>query len=146
MTNNYSKTYDQALKYVAMRSHTAFELRTKLARKKFDKSDIEEAIGQLIREKYLNDRDFAQMFAQNLIKYKTFGYYGIKNKLKMRGISDAMAEEILSEELDLETEKKIAQRAIGKKDGVEKEKIAMALQRKGFRSQIVSQYFQNAEE
>jgi regulatory protein len=146
MTTNYSKVYDQALKYVAMRAHTAFELRTKLGRKKYDKSDIEEAIAQLQREKYLNDYDFAQMFAQNLIKYKTFGYYGVKNKLKMRGISDPMAEEILGEELDIETEKKIAARAVGKKTGQEPEKIAMMLQRKGFRTQIVTKYFSGAGE
>jgi regulatory protein len=142
MTENYSKTYDQALKYLALRSHTSFELRSKLLKKKFDGGDIGQALRQLQEQKYLNDEDFARTFAQNLIKYKTFGYFGIKNKLKARGISDNMAESILSEELDMAQEKAIAQRALGKKlkiDGPDqdKQKLIMSLQRKGFRNQVI---------
>lgn len=125
--------YEQAIKYLAIRSHTVFELQTKLARKKYHKSEIDQAIADLIEKKYVNDRDFAQAFAQNLIKYKTFGYYGVKMKLKQRGISDELAEEVLSQEMDFETERKIAQRAVGKSGKTDKLKLMQMLQRKGFR-------------
>lgn len=138
MTGNYSKTYDQALKYVALRNHTTFELRAKLLKKKFDKSDIDAAIFELVNKKYVNDHDFAMMFAQNLIKYKSFGYYGVKNKLKQRGISDAMCEEVLSEEFTPEAELKIAQRLVNKTRGKDKTKVMMSLQRKGFRMPAIT--------
>jgi regulatory protein len=122
-----------------MRNHTVFELRTKLTRKKLPSDLIEQVIANLIEQKYLNDGDFARMFAQNLVKYKTFGYYGIMAKLKQRGIANDLAQEVLDEELDLDTEKKIAQKVIGKNSGKEPMKLAQMLQRKGFRSQVISQ-------
>jgi regulatory protein len=131
--------YDQAIKYISMRSHTVFELKNKLKRKKFDKKEIEEALERLVEQKYLNDHDFAQTFTQNLIKYKSFGYYGIKNKLRQRGISDHMAEEILAEELDLKQEKMIAQKLLGKSSQRDKLKLMQMLNRKGFRTQIISE-------
>lgn len=100
---------------------------------------IEQALAQLSEQKYLNDGDFARMFTQNLVKYKTFGYYGIMAKLKQRGIANDLAVEVLEEELDLDTEKKIAQKAIGKSSKKEPMKLAQMLQRKGFRSQVISQ-------
>jgi regulatory protein len=138
LSETYIEAYDQAIKYISIRSHTVFELRNKLLRKKFDKADVELVLTNLERQKYLNDHDFALSYTQNLIKYKTFGYYGIKMKLKIRGVGNELAEEILSEELDIEKEKKIAQKAIGKSPKKDKMKLMQMLQRKGFRGQVIS--------
>ncbi len=132
------RAYDQAVKYLSLRIHTAFELRIKLKRKKFESGDIEDALQRLIELKYINDEDFARVFVQNLIKYKTFGYYGIKNKLRQRGIEDRVTNEILEEELDIEAEMKIAIRAVRKSSKKEKIKLMQMLARKGFRSQVIS--------
>lgn len=134
----YDKVYNQAIKYLGVRSHTVFEIHTKLTRKKFDKKLIEEVISDLQQRKYLNDRDFAQVFAQNLVKYKTFGYYGIKNKLKQRGVEDSVAEDVLSEELDAAQETKLAHKAVGKSLKKDKIKLMQMLQRKGFRMQAIN--------
>jgi regulatory protein len=131
--------YDQGIKYLSIRIHTIFELRNKLKRKNFSKDEIDETINRLIEQKYLNDDDFARTFVQNLVKYKSFGYYGIKNKLRQRGIDDKISDPILGEELDLETEKKIAQKAIGKTHNKDSMKLAQMLARKGFRNQVVSE-------
>ncbi len=137
-TTHKISAYDQAIKYISMRSHTAFELKTKLGRKKYQQNEIAEAILTLTQRKYIDDYAFAQLFAQNLIKYKTFGYYGIKNKLRMRGIDDETAKNVLEEELSTEQELKIAEKAINKSGKKEYEKLAMMLQRKGFRSEAIS--------
>lgn len=138
ISENYGKVHSQAIKYLGLRAHTVFELRTKLMRKKFDKRDVEEVLEDLLDRKYLDDADFARMFAQNLIKYRSFGYYGIKMKLKMRGIDGKLAEDILSEELDMDSEKKIALRALGKSRTKTGMALAAMLNRKGFRSQVIS--------
>lgn len=137
ISEGYSKVYNQAVKYLGLRSHTIFELKTKLERKRFSKDLISDVINDLQKQKYLNDKDFALTFTQNLIKYKTFGFYGIKNKLKQRGLADQLAEEILNEELDADGEKKLAQKAIGKSFKKEKIKLMQMLQRKGFRMQAI---------
>ncbi len=130
--------YDQAVKYLSLRIHTSFELKNKLKRKKFAEREIDEVLARLKEQKYLNDEDFARVFVQNLVKYKTFGYFGIKNKLRQRGIPDNVSGQILDEEMDLEVEKKIAQKAIGKSFKKDKLKLVQMLTRKGFRSQVVS--------
>jgi regulatory protein len=130
--------YDQAVKYLSIRIHTVFELRNKLKRKGFPAEKVEEALERLQAQKYLNDEDFARTFIQNLIKYKTFGYFGIKNKLRQRGIDDKVSGAILDEELDLGAEKKIAQKALGKSFNKDKMKLAQMLQRKGFKGQVIS--------
>lgn len=135
----YIDVYNQAIKYLGLRAHTEFELRNKLIKKKFPRDFIDQALGELKLHKYLDDESFALMFAQNLIRYKTFGYYGIKMKLKQRGISDSMSEQILSDELTLDEETKIAQKILSKKNYDDRQKAAAALQRKGFRSQVIAE-------
>jgi regulatory protein len=142
----YSDVYNQAVKYLGMRSHTVFELRTKLGRKKLPRELVEKVLGDLQEQKYLNDEDFARVFTQNLVKYKTFGYYGILAKLKQRGVANDTAVAILEEELGLEAEKKIARKAIGKSPKDSAMKVAQMLQRKGFRSQVISQCVGDFEE
>lgn len=135
----YSEVYNQAVKYLGLRNHTVFELRTKLGRKKLPPDLIENVLRDLQDQKYLNDDDFTRVFVQNLIKYKTFGYYGIMAKLKQRGVAHELAVQVLEEEVDLETEKKIARKAMGKSAKKEAMKLAQMLQRKGFRGQVINQ-------
>jgi regulatory protein len=146
MPPEYSDVYNQAIKYLGLRAHTVFELRTKLLRKKFPPEMIDQAIKQLMEQKYMSDEDFARVFVQNLVKYKTFGYYGIVSKLKQRGVSANLITQILDEELPIDEEKKIASRALGKSSKKEKVKLAQMLQRKGFRSQIIGSLIGNLSE
>jgi regulatory protein len=138
MDSERQKIYNQAIKYLGLRSHTIFELRTKLSRKKFPLIVINDVLDELVARKYVDDRVFAQIFVQNLVKYKTFGYFGVKMKLRQRGVEDSVADEVLEEELSLEQETKIARRAIGKKQHTDKAKLMQMLQRKGFRGQVIA--------
>ena len=134
-----TETYNQALKYLSLRAHTVFELRQKLLKKKFSKPEIQEVLDELMKMKYLNDEDFASVFVHNLVKYKSFGYYGIKAKLMQRGIANDISEKVLGEELSLEQERKIADKAVSKSSKTDAMKLAQMLQRKGFRSQVISE-------
>lgn len=137
-TSEYVKAYDQAIKYLGLRAHTEFELRAKLARKKFGRAAVDAVVAELKSKKYLDDEAFARTFVQNLAKYKTFGYYGIRLKLQQRGVDRKLADAILADEVGAEAEEAIARRALAKSAGKPAAKRAAMLARKGFRSQAIS--------
>jgi regulatory protein len=133
----YDKVYDKALKYLDRRAHTYQELFRKLKLKGFDKEVIAEVLDELKEKKYIDDLQFARTFLENLIRYKTFGYYGLVVKLRQRGIEEGAIKELLDELLSLENETEIAERLLRKYRNLDKKKTAQILARKGFRTEVV---------
>jgi regulatory protein len=134
--DEYKRTFGHAVKLLNLRMHTTQELRRKLLLRKYNKTYIEQVLARLAELKVLDDARFAEVFLDNLIRYKTYGFYGLKMKLLQRGISSTLAERLLSEQLDLAAETKIAQRLIAKKSA-DPDKLAGMLRRKGFRSEVI---------
>jgi regulatory protein len=130
------KVYEKAVKLLGIRAHTSFDLKRKLQMKGFNREVVEEVIGRLIKERYLNDEMVALNYIESLINYKSYGFYGILTKLKQKGIDKGMAEKILAEKMDLETEEKIAKKFLLKNKSTGS-KAAAALKRKGFRTHVI---------
>ena len=68
MTNNATAApdaYQLALKYLARRDHSVFELRQKLSCKGCDATAIEQAFEQLKTQHYLSDERFAMMLIRS---------------------------------------------------------------------------------
>jgi SOS response regulatory protein OraA/RecX len=81
----------------------------------------------------------------NLKKYKTFGYYGIKKKLMEKRLPSAIIESVLNKALSEEEEKKIAKRFVKKfelenMEYKEKQKLAQKMKSKGFRMGVIVFY------
>jgi regulatory protein len=132
----YQNVVDKALKYLDRRAHTYQELLKKLKLKGFDKEIIIQALEELKEKKYIDDLQFARTFLENLIRYKTFGYYGLMVKLRQRGIEDSAIKELLEELLPIDVETEIAQRLLRKYKNLDKKKTAQILARKGFRTEV----------
>lgn len=137
-----SEVWDRAVKLLSMRMHTRKELERKLLAKKFDRSEISKTLARLDELKLLNDEQFGEIFLGNLIRYKTFGYYGLKAKLLSRGIDDSLVEKLLDEHVSLEIETKIAQKVVAK-NTKDKQKLSQSLARRGFRSAVIANIVQN---
>ena len=135
--------YEKATSLIKIRPHFSGELAKKLSLRGFSKLDIEKVINQLTEEGLLDDSQFAQIYLDNLIKYKTFGFYGLKAKLMQRGIANSDAEVLLKEKLSMKDEKKIAERFLEKEKKPNKLKLAQKLSRKGFRTEIISSFLQD---
>ncbi len=130
--------YNKAVDLLSIRMHTSFELAQKLKRKGFDLTEVEGVIAKLKAERYLNDDNTALMYLENLMRYKTYGFYGIKAKMMQKGIANSLIENLLSEHLTVEAETILAQKALGKSYKKDSQKLAMMLKRKGFRSQVIA--------
>ena len=94
------KAYD----YLGKRIHSAYELRTKLLRKKYDSDLINEIIDELKIGKYVDDSKFAGIFTEEKIKLKSWGKTKLKSELAKRGITSDIISNVLLEIFPLELE------------------------------------------
>ena len=139
------KVYDKAVRLLAVRLHTTGELYQKLKQRGFKDADIRDVLRQLEEQKFLDDQRFAEIFVDNLKRYKDFGYYGIKAKLLQRKIDNAVISAALAEFFTMEEELSVARRFIGKlrKQGrKEIEKQMRSLAGKGFRGEVIRRALQ----
>ncbi len=133
------KAREKALKLLKIRPHSSVELIRKLTLRGFNETEAKSVAQTLQTEGLINDGEFAQLFLDSLIRFKTFGFYGLMAKLRQRGIEKAMAEELLREFFPIEQELEIAQKVAARDSKGDKIKLAQKLSRKGFRSEVIHQ-------
>ena len=76
-----------AIKYLAMREHSALELQQKLHQKGFDDFEIKTLLFDLVNQDIQNDVRFAESFIRTRISQGK-GEILIKQQLKQKGIND----------------------------------------------------------
>jgi regulatory protein len=84
--------YQRALGRLARRDHTAAELRRALAARGHEPDEIEAALERLRRERYLDDRTYAERFARSRLAHHGHGRALVRQGLRQRGVSRADAE------------------------------------------------------
>ncbi len=115
---NFGKGYEYAVFLLSLRLRTTGEIREKMLRRGFTVEVIEKVIANLLGHKYLDDQKYAEIFLENLKKYKSFGFYGIKKKMMTKKLPQSIINQVLEEGLPVEEEMKIGKKFI------EKNKIA----------------------
>ena len=78
---------DTAVRMLARREHSAFELRRKLHHKDIADAEIEPAIAQLQREGLLSDERYAESYI-HMRRSKGYGPLRIELELKERGVAE----------------------------------------------------------
>ena len=139
---SFEKGYEYAVFLLSLRLRTTGEIREKMEGRGFAPSVVEKTISNLLKQKYLDDQKYAEIFLDNLKKYKSFGFYGIKKKMMLKKLPPSIINQILEEGLPVEEEMKIAEKFIKKQgskiENQDKKKIAQRLSFRGFRSDVVS--------
>ena len=137
-----STIYEKAIKLLKIRPHHSEELTRKLLLRGYNREEVREVIQKLAEEKQFDNESFAQMYLDELLRNKTFGFYMLKAKLMQRGVASNEAESLLKENLSIEDELKIATKIMEGEErrgkGIDKIKIAQKLQRRGFRSEVIN--------
>lgn len=134
------KIYEKAVKLLSIRMHTTGELLDKLLRKGFKRIDILPILKELEEHKFLDDQKFAEIFVENMKRYKDFGFYGIKAKLLARRIPSDMAEHALAQFFSLADEEALAAKLVSKLKRQKRdtfEKLTRSLQGRGFRAEVI---------
>lgn len=91
---------DSAFRFLARRLHSSQELKTKLIKKGFDKSFVNDVIQQLAEQKYLDDEQFAKLVVEEKTVKKRFGVNKVKAELLKKGIDREIIDYVLSDHND----------------------------------------------
>ncbi len=98
--NELFQTKSSAYRYLGNRNHSSYELRTKLIKKGYQKSIIENVIEDLREKGYIDDHKFAEYFVKNRIEKKKEGIVKINSELRKKGISNDIIVKIINNYTD----------------------------------------------
>lgn len=90
------KAYRKALGYLSKSPKTIRQMKEYLADKGYDATIIEKVVARLLSFNYLDDRAFAQQFIESRIRYKPKSVFALGFELCKKGISPALAKELLT--------------------------------------------------
>ncbi|MBN4080346.1 regulatory protein RecX [Beggiatoa alba] len=88
------KIYATAIRMLAGREHSGFELRNKLNKKGYAVKDIESLIALLVKDKYLDDARFTESFVHSKIN-RGSGPIKIRLELQQRDIDGTLIDKYL---------------------------------------------------
>jgi regulatory protein len=136
-----SELRERALRLLARREHSRFELARKLAQAGFDETDIAALLDEFEQRNWLSDRRFAESWVAD--HRARAGSVKLTFDLRQRGVADPIIEAVLAEHRD--SELKRARAVWAKKfgtrpaDSAEKAKQIRFLQSRGFSAGIIRQ-------
>ena len=138
------KAKTSAMKYIGVKARSEFELRKKLRTQEHEPEIINKVVEDFKDRKYIDDRDFAEMYARDFVKFKKDGTFKLKKSLMQKGIKSEVIDEVVecyvSTEDQFEKALKLSKRKfdfLGNKEN-KKEKIYRFLLQKGFDGSVVS--------
>src|SRR5512139_2123076 len=136
-----SELRERALRLLARREHSCFELARKLGQAGFAKHDIEPLLDEFAGKNWLSDRRFAESYVADH-RART-GSVKLAYDLRQRGVADGIIEAVLRETRDSELERarEVWRKKFGSApaDTSEKARQMRFLQGRGFSSDIIRQ-------
>lgn len=126
----YFDAYDKAINYIAYQPRTSFEVRNRMLREEYDKSVINNVIGALVEEKYINDEQYVLDYYESY--RKKYGVFRIVSNLKGKGINESEIESV-----QMEDDEEVAYDLLLKKYGKDIDEIGFEM--KGKISKYLSQ-------
>ncbi len=85
-----------ALRFLKIRPHSQAELEVKLRRKGFEASEIEATVVDLKNTRLVDDRAFTKSWI-NYRLARPFGFQRIIGELKIKGVAEAIIQEMVAE-------------------------------------------------
>lgn len=101
-----------AVRFLAQRDRTVAQVERFLRSRGVDPPHIEQAICRLSDLRYLDDRAYAQRWVEKRLANKPMGSERLKAELQAKGISDGVAEGVLTEIFQRHSEEIVARRAL----------------------------------
>jgi regulatory protein len=92
-----NQAYNSALHLLSYRMRSKSEMNTRLARKGYDQKVIGDTINRLIEKHYLDDEEFARIFARDKIKLKKIGPFALRSELSVHHIDPEIIERTIEE-------------------------------------------------
>lgn len=138
----YGRAYQKADRYIGFKLRSEKEVRDKLKSEEYSDDIIERVISSMLKYGYINDKNYAVLYAKDCKNLKKWGQQRIKAELINKGISSANIEYALSE-VGMEDVDEIIEKLLEKRikntpiDLKEKQKHFAYLLRRGFNSEDI---------
>ena len=133
---NKVAAFDYGVFLLSLRLQSTESVRQKLLKKKYPAAEVADTIVRLLELKYLNDSQFAEVYFENLKKYKSFGFFGIKKKLMDAKLPAVLIERLLKD-FSLKDELSIAKKFVAKNSAKTAVQLSRMLASRGFRADTV---------
>lgn len=109
------KIYKQLKSYCNKAERCPMDVVQWLRKKEIDECDSRPFIERLEEEGLLDEERFIRAFASDKLRFSHWGYYKIKNELRMRELSERKVEQIVTQVMEEEGEEEILNRLLEKK-------------------------------
>ena len=148
-----TRARNTAYRCLTYRPRSRAEIIQKLQDKEFKEEIIEAVLAGLARLGYVNDRQFADQWAQSRIRLRGFGRRRIEQELRNKGIDREIIREVFAGiyigEMEIETAKLVAEKKINTMKSIDREtrrrRLAGFLERKGFSFEIIRTVLRDAD-
>jgi len=143
-----------ALRLLAARDYTAARLRDKLTQKQFSREHVEQALDKLVSEGWVNDRRYAERFAETALASGRFYGPRLRMEMRRRGIPEELLSEVIgqvlmehdeAEDVSMALERRFPGFLFSSATDSEKRRVLGFLQRKGFGFSAVMKAMKSAE-
>jgi len=141
-----SKCYNCSLRYLAVRPRSINEVREYLTfRKGYSDEEVDNAIGKLKAQKYLDDEDFAQLWIKNRLDLAPRPISVIKMELLKKGVDKDIIDESLKQidsNMELISVCELAGKRYRQARYQDKQKLTEFLARRGYKYSLIQQAFE----
>lgn len=98
------RAYQIALRFLSYRPRSEVEIRKRLERDELLPETIDQIITKLYQEHQLDDKRFAEIYAESKMLSKPIGVHRLRRELRQKGISDTIIRHVEQKYCDDETE------------------------------------------
>lgn len=135
--------YLRALNFLSYRPRSTAEIRRNLTKNKVPEAIIEPTIERLIKNRFINDNDFARLWVENRNTFRPRGRRALSMELHQKGIGDESIQDVLDEmvneeELAYQAGKKKARNLAHYEWQDFRRKLGAFLARRGFPYSVIS--------
>lgn len=100
------------LRLLSVRMRSRWELRTRLAGRRFSREAVDKALDDLERVGLVDDDEFARLFVESRLRRRPRSYRLLRRELGARGIPAEVIEEVIEERRREVPEVEVARRAL----------------------------------
>jgi len=139
---NTSKAYSYCLNYIARRPRSCGELADYLRRKDYEPAVAEQVIDRLLRNKMLDDADFARIWVENRILLKPSSRRRLTQELRQKKIEPDIIDQILTRldpDIELQQACTLIQKKMKNPSYIDQQKLIQYMLHQGFPFSVVKQ-------
>lgn len=135
-TDGVARAFERAVRFLATRPRSVYEVRRKLQEKQTPPSTIDTVLERLTALGYVDDLAFARTWVENRQTFRPRSTAALRAELKAKGVEEAIIRQVLHEVDNSESALQLARQQVGRWRGEDsytlRQKLSSYLIRRGY--------------